>query len=86
MRTIPVLAALALAFTVSGGSGAKAGSWCSWYDAFAYTCGFHSFEQCLENIRGVGGYCQRDVYASVGPREDAAVVERKVRKSSHHSR
>jgi len=36
--------------------------WCSIYGGgFSGTnCGFTSFEQCLENVRGIGGFCQQN--------------------------
>ena len=41
---------------------AQAGTWCSFYDASTYNCGFNSYEQCLANISGVGGVCQRNFF------------------------
>jgi hypothetical protein len=38
-------------------TGAQAAPWCAYYDHSTYNCGFHSYEQCLATIRGVGGYC-----------------------------
>jgi hypothetical protein len=26
----------------------------------AKNCGFVTFEQCMENVRGIGGFCQRN--------------------------
>ena len=49
-----------------GGSNAKAAPWCAHYDASTYNCGFHSYQQCLENIRGIGGYCARNRWESRG--------------------
>ncbi len=36
--------------------------WCAYYGSgFSGTnCGFTSFEQCLENVRGIGGFCQKN--------------------------
>jgi hypothetical protein len=36
--------------------------WCSIYGSgFSGTnCGFTTFEQCLENVRGIGGFCQQN--------------------------
>jgi hypothetical protein len=35
--------------------------WCAYYGSgFSGTnCDFVSFEQCLENVRGIGGFCQQ---------------------------
>jgi Protein of unknown function (DUF3551) len=34
--------------------------WCAIYDeeGDAYNCGFVSFEQCMADLRGIGGACQ----------------------------
>ena len=37
--------------------------WCSVYSGGkggGQNCGFVSFEQCMENVRGIGGFCQRN--------------------------
>jgi Protein of unknown function (DUF3551) len=37
------------------------GPWCAFYDGRfggASNCGFHTYEQCLATISGVGGWCQ----------------------------
>jgi hypothetical protein len=41
---------------------ADAAPWCACYDFSTYNCGFHSYEQCLATIRGVGGYCSPNRY------------------------
>jgi hypothetical protein len=51
------LAAGALTFDASRSAYAD---WCAYYDEYTYSCGFRTFEQCLETIRGVGGVCRRD--------------------------
>jgi len=54
-----LIGGFALLFLVAGtGSGANAGSWCAFYDASTYNCGFNSYQQCLETVRGAGGYCR----------------------------
>jgi len=42
---------------------AGAAAWCAHYDVSTSNCGFHSYQQCLANISGVGGYCAPN-YAS----------------------
>jgi Protein of unknown function (DUF3551) len=35
--------------------------WCSIYSGSrggGQNCGFVTFEQCMENVRGIGGFCQ----------------------------
>jgi hypothetical protein len=36
--------------------------WCAIYDeeGDAYNCGFVSFEQCMADLRGIGGSCQQN--------------------------
>ena len=56
---------LALLFLVGGGSSAHAdGPWCAFYDASTYNCGFYSFEQCYETVRGAGGSCRPNFFKS----------------------
>ena len=77
MRPMRLLAAAAAAFLLNAGAatGARAGAWCAWGDAYTYNCGFSSFEQCLDTIRGQGGFCRANVYepdaSDVPPRRRA---------------
>ena len=59
-----LIGAIALLFLVGGGgSSAHAdGPWCALYDASTYNCGFYSFEQCYENVRGAGGSCRPNFF------------------------
>jgi hypothetical protein len=36
--------------------------WCAYYDgSFGGTnCGFTTFQQCLDNVSGIGGFCERN--------------------------
>jgi hypothetical protein len=63
-----LLAAVAAAFLLNAGAatGARAGAWCAWEDAYTYNCGFSSFEQCLDTIRGLGGFCRPNPYEPEG--------------------
>jgi hypothetical protein len=40
---------------------AKAGPWCADYAGEGVNCGFYSGQQCLDDISGIGGVCQRNV-------------------------
>jgi hypothetical protein len=54
-----VIGGFALLFLVGGTStGASAGPWCAFYDPSTYNCGFQTYQQCLETVRGAGGYCR----------------------------
>jgi hypothetical protein len=46
-----------LFFATATGTSAQAAAWCAFYSPSTYNCGFHTYEQCLATIRGVGGYC-----------------------------
>jgi Protein of unknown function (DUF3551) len=50
---------------VAIGTRAKAQNypWCSQYSeggAGGRNCGFTTFQQCLENVSGIGGFCERN--------------------------
>ena len=45
-----IIGAAALLLLVGGMS--------AFYDQSTYNCGFHSYQQCLDTIRGTGGYCR----------------------------
>lgn len=69
MRFLILCGALLAAISIDARLEARAGSWCSFYDASTYNCGFNSYAQCLANISGVGGLCRPNffetpVYAS----------------------
>ncbi len=62
---IPLLVLAILLAAVAFAPRAQAQSnypWCAYYGSgFSGTnCGFTSFEQCLENVRGIGGFCQKN--------------------------
>ena len=56
--------------------------WCAQYGGGrgggARNCGFVSYEQCMQTIRGIGGFCERNAFYT-GPEE------RPVRRSRKHS-
>jgi len=38
------------------------GPWCSYYtNGNGTNCGFYTYEQCMANVSGIGGYCQRNL-------------------------
>jgi hypothetical protein len=64
MPPMRLLGAAAAAFVLNAGAatGARAGAWCAWENAYTYNCGFSSFAQCLDTIRGLGGFCRANPY------------------------
>src|SRR5258705_13666114 len=48
------------------GSSAHAAAWCLFYDPSTYNCGFHSYQQCLESMRGSGGYFRPNPFEGGG--------------------
>jgi uncharacterized protein DUF3551 len=64
LRILPIaFAALALS-----GFAADAAPWCAQYGGRAggTNCGFHSFQQCLDTVRGIGGFCSRNPFEAYG--------------------
>jgi hypothetical protein len=57
--------------------------WCSQSDQspFAHACAFSSWEQCMQTVRGIGGYCYVNPY---GPAP--AVIERPAKRHRHAAR
>ena len=70
----PLLFALAI-LAVGAGTGTRAQAqnypWCAIYSGEAggaQNCGFVSFQQCLEDVRGIGGFCmENNRYVPPGP-------------------
>ena len=54
---------LFLAGTAGNG---HAAAWCAVYDVSTRNCGFHSYQQCLATISGIGGYCTPNTYEDRG--------------------
>lgn len=59
MRALLIMTVLVAALVADASRGARA-QWCAFYDEYTYNCGFRTFQQCLDTIRGVGGMCRRD--------------------------
>ncbi len=57
--------------------------WCAQYGGMdgdgGRNCGFVSYEQCMETARGMGGFCERNLFYT-GPTERPAKPARKHRK------
>jgi hypothetical protein len=68
----------ALLLLAAGDSPAHAGSWCVFYDASTYNCGFHSWQQCYETARGGGGgFCRENFFKNDGASAPAGKKARK---------
>ncbi|HEY1475977.1 MAG TPA: DUF3551 domain-containing protein [Pseudolabrys sp.] len=82
-----VLAALAALATLALISPAAAIEypWCAQYgggdDGDGRNCGFVSREQCMETIRGMGGFCEQNLFYT-GATERPAKPARKRRKDA----
>ena len=63
MRTIAVIA-----IVLAGLSGADAAPWCAQYSmqGGATNCGFYSFQQCQQTVRGIGGFCNLNPFEAYG--------------------
>jgi hypothetical protein len=60
-----LFAVMAICGTVAAASRAEAQNypWCSYYTASGgggTNCGFTTFAQCMDNVRGIGGFCDRN--------------------------
>ena len=57
MRTLATLGVIAaiFSFTHDASAEGKYYPWCARYDAYAYNCGFVTFQQCQATISGAGG-------------------------------
>jgi Protein of unknown function (DUF3551) len=65
-RMIFVIVTLATVMMIQphAASAAPYWPWCSYYGgrSSAHACAFSSWEQCMETVRGIGGYCQVNPY------------------------
>jgi hypothetical protein len=77
MNYLIVGVALLLAMGGTVSSAHADGSRGAFYDASTYNCGFYWFEQCYENVRGVGGSCRPNIFKGNGVDQS---TDRKARK------
>jgi hypothetical protein len=75
MRKVPLVVAAALALMALPGREAAAAAYCAYNGGGRggggyENCGFHTWDQCLANISGMGGHCMRNPHepALWGPR------------------
>ena len=63
MRHLSVLAIAIAAFAIGAGAArAQNYPWYAQYDKGddGMNCGFTSFQQCLDDVRGIGGFCEQN--------------------------
>ena len=61
MRSLIAAGSLGLALLAAPTAGqAREYPWCAQYSLSNYNCGFVTFQQCLDTIAGVGGFCKQN--------------------------
>ena len=63
MRALAAVATIATVLLISTAA-VHAAPWCAWFTGndYSYDCSYYTLPQCVATIRGVGGYCARNVY------------------------
>jgi hypothetical protein len=57
---LSVVAILAATSMLGASAQAQNYPWCAQYCGGGLNCGFVSFEQCMDTVRGIGGFCIRN--------------------------
>ena len=67
MRTLAMIALTSVGLSLSSFV-AEAAPWCAQYSGRggATNCGFYSFEQCMQTVHGIGGFCNRNPFEAYG--------------------
>jgi hypothetical protein len=67
MRTLAIIALTSAGLSLSS-LAADAAPWCAQYSGRggATNCGFYSFEQCMQTVHGIGGFCNRNPFEAYG--------------------
>jgi Protein of unknown function (DUF3551) len=62
LRVTPSHVLLALSFLATTATAAKAQDypWCANYTKGSTSCSFVTFEQCMADVAGIGGFCERN--------------------------
>ena len=77
MRILVVASLIALGgLSLDAPAAAKEPAWCAVYRTGGTNCGFHTHEQCMATVSGIGGFCNRSPYAE--PEKPAARREQAV--------
>ncbi len=64
MRTLAMASVMLAAFVLGSGT-ASAAPWCTEYGGgkgSGTNCGFYSYQQCMANAWGNGGFCRRNAF------------------------
>jgi hypothetical protein len=62
-----IVSALAAVVCIEKSAEARNGGWCAYYnmgDMSGRKCGFATLQQCLADVRGIGGNCSPSPYSS----------------------
>jgi hypothetical protein len=67
MRSLVMIAIASVTLSL-GSLSAEAAPWCAQYGVKggATNCGFYSFEQCMQTVRGIGGFCNLNPFEAYG--------------------
>ena len=77
MRILVLASLIALGgLSLDAPAAAKEPAWCAVYRTGGTNCGFHTHEQCMATVSGIGGFCNRSPYAE--PEKPAARREQAV--------
>ena len=63
MKLLIAILAICLGVVATTRAEAQNYPWCSYYTSGGgggTNCGFTTFQQCLDNVRGIGGFCDRN--------------------------
>jgi len=64
---LAIVGAFVAVLSIAKPAEAQNGAWCAYYntgDGGSRNCGFATFEQCLADVRGIGGNCSPSPYPS----------------------
>jgi uncharacterized protein DUF3551 len=61
MQKLVLVAASLVALTLTGFEVRADGAWCARDVKGETNCGFHTYQQCMANLSGIGGVCDRNL-------------------------
>ena len=62
MRTIAVISIMFATLSLSIVEASAEAPWCARYPRGVSNCGFHSFQQCMATVSGIGGFCEPNAF------------------------